>query len=315
MAEPLLVILGPTATGKTDVGLLVAEVLGGEIVSADSMQVYRGMDIGTAKPGPEQLARVPHHLIGIIAPDEPFSVADYQARADASIADIRHRGRLPVVVGGSGLYLRALVDRMSFPIAPPDPCLRQRLAEEAREVGSAALHARLAEVDPESAARIHPRDLKRIIRAFEVYAQTGLPRSQAQAVDPGREVRYNARRFGLWLPRTELYRRIEERVERMLAAGLVEEVKRLLDQGYGEHLVSMQGLGYAQIAAYLRGECDLAEAVRRLKRDTRRFAKRQLTWFRRDQRIEWVDVAERGGTGEVARYIRERWTDQCHGAP
>jgi len=313
MSDLLLAIVGPTAAGKTEVGILAAERLDGEIVSADSMQVYRGLDIGTGKPGPNQLARVPHHVIDIIDPDAPFSVADYQARARAAIADIRGRGRQPLLVGGSGLYVRAVVDGLGFPIAPPDPGLRRRLAEEARQSGIGHLHARLARVDPEAAQRIHPNDAKRIIRALEVHAQTGRPITHLQTLDRQRRARYNTRQFGLALPRPELYRRIEARVDAMIARGLVEEVRVLLARGCGEGLVSMKGLGYAQIIPFLRGECSLEEAVRLLKRDTRRFAKRQLTWFGADPRIEWVDLAEAGGPAQAAEFIGKRWEETCAG--
>jgi len=310
MEGRLLAIVGPTATGKTEVGILVAEALGGEIVSADSMQVYRGMDIGTGKPTAEQRARVPHHLIGIIAPDEPFSVADYQARAEGALADIWGRGRQPILVGGSGLYVRAVVEGLGLAMARPDPELRRRLRQQARQEGPQALHARLAEVDPEAAARLHPHDEKRIIRALEVYLETGSAISRLQALDQRTGPRYNTRQFGLTLPRAEVYGRIEARVDQMIASGLVEEVRGLLERGYGEDLVAMKGLGYAQMALFVRGEIGLEEAVRRLKRDTRRFAKRQLTWFRADPAIEWVEVAEVGGATGAAAFIKRRWEEQ-----
>jgi len=303
----LLAIVGPTATSKTEVGILLAEMLGGEIISADSMQVYRGLDIGTAKPTAEQRRRVPHHLIDIIDPDQPFSVAAYQELADQALDDIAGRGKLPVLVGGSGLYVRAMVGGLDLPVAPPDPELRRRLEEEGRRRGGEALHARLVSVDPVAAKRIHPHNTRRVIRALEVYEQTGRPISQWWRLDDERKERYNARQFGLTVPRAELYQRIEERVDRMLSDGLVEEVSRLLGQGYGEDLVSMKGLGYAQVVEHLRGEVSLEEAVRRLKRDTRRFAKRQLTWFGADRRVEWVDVAVWGGAEAAAAEIRERW--------
>jgi tRNA dimethylallyltransferase len=312
MPPELLVIVGPTAVGKTEVGILVAEALGGEIVSADSMQVYRSMDIGTAKPTPEQLSRVPYHLVSIINPDQPFSVADYQARADAAIADIRGRGHQPILVGGSGLYVRAVTDGLSFSRVPADRELRRRLTEQAESGGLAGLHACLAQADPEAAARIHPRDAKRIIRALEVLAHTGLPISRVQALDRDRGPRYNSLEIGLTLPRGELYRRIDARVERMIAEGLVEEVRRLADQGCDESLVAMKGLGYAQLLPFVRGRCSLEEAVERLKRETRRFAKRQLTWFlRAGSRVEWLDVEAVGGPSRAASLIRERWEKIC----
>jgi len=318
LAERLLAIVGPTATDKTEVALLVAEALRGEIVSADSMQIYRGMDIGTAKPTPEQRARAPHHLIDIIEPDEPFSVADYRTRADAALADIRARGKQPVLAGGSGLYVRAVLEEMDFAVAP-DPELRRQLAEEARTKGLSALYARLIEADAAAAARIHPNDQKRIIRALEVVqdaAHCHPERSEGSrrfaadgkgAVDQRAALRYNSMEFGLTAPRDELYRRIDARVETMLAAGLVEEVRGLVERGCDERLISMKGLGYAQTLAYLRGEASLEEAVRRLKRDTRRFAKRQLTWFRADPRIHWIDIAKAGGPSGVAEIVLREW--------
>ena len=307
----LLAIVGPTATGKTETGVLVARALGGEVVSADSMYCYRGMDIGTAKPTGEERQGVPHHLIDILDPDEPFSVADYKARAEAVIDDVLARGRVPILVGGSGLYVRAVVTGSSFTFAPPDRALRAQLTEEAERDGVEVLHARLATVDAEAATRIMPRDLKRIIRALEVYQTTGEPISHLQALARQRSPRYNTCQSGLTLPREELYRRIEVRIDRMLEAGLVEEVKRLLDQGYSEDLVAMKGLGYAQLARFLRGTCTQDEAVLQLRRDTRRFAKRQLTWFRADPRIQWLDVAEVGGPAGAASLIVRQWRLGC----
>ncbi|UCC68438.1 MAG: tRNA (adenosine(37)-N6)-dimethylallyltransferase MiaA [Armatimonadota bacterium] len=310
MAERLLAIVGPTATGKTEVGVLLAEALGGEIVSADSMQVYRGMDIGTAKPTAEQRARVRHHLIDIVDPDELFSVADYRKRADAALEDIWGRGRQPILVGGSGLYVRAVLEEMDFSEVPPDPELRRRLTAEARSKGTRALHEWLSEVDPEAAARIHPNDEKRIIRALEVSESVGGGGPPPRKLDRRRRVRYNTRQFGLNVAREELYRRIEARVDGMIARGLVEEVRGLLERGYGKGLVAMKGLGYGQLAPHVQGEVSLEEAVRRLKRDTRRFAKRQLTWFRADERVEWVDVMEAGGVAGAVEQIRRRWEEQ-----
>ncbi|MEW5762386.1 MAG: tRNA (adenosine(37)-N6)-dimethylallyltransferase MiaA [Bacillota bacterium] len=300
--RPLVVICGPTAVGKTEVGILVARRLGGEVVSADSMMVYRGMNIGTAKPTVEERQGVPHHLIDIVDPDTPFSVALYQHLAEKSIAAIHARGRLPLLVGGTGLYIRSVVDPYRF-VAGPDPALRRRLMEEARLEGPEALHARLAAVDPVAAGRIHPHNVRRVIRALEVYHQTGKPISSFQ--DAGRETasKYLLWMFGLTMPREKLYRHIEERVDRMLAAGLVEEVQNLLKRGYRRHQVSMQALGYKEIAAYLEGELSLEEAVRLLKRNTRRFAKRQFTWFRRDPRIRWLDVDALGGPAGAAEEI------------
>ena len=336
MEQRLLTIVGPTATGKTELGMLLAEALGAEIVSADSMQLYRGMDIGTAKPTAEQRARVRHHLVDIIDPDEPFSVADYRARADAALKDIWSRGRQPILVGGSGLYVRAVLYEMDFGV-PPDRELRQQLTAEANTSGLHLLHERLRRMDPAAAARIHPNDQKRIIRALEVAAASAatasssrppreddepvdrtrgsryntagalLPQRSPMAAGAPRKLRFRATQFGLALARDELYRRIEARAEAMIAAGLVEEIRGLLARGYDERLVSMKGLGYAQMLPHLRGEITLEEAVRLLKRDTRRFAKRQLTWFRADATIRWVDADQAGGPPGVAETILSEW--------
>ncbi|KUK40952.1 MAG: tRNA dimethylallyltransferase [Clostridia bacterium 62_21] len=299
---PLVVICGPTATGKTEVGILVAGELNGEVVSADSMMVYRGMDIGTAKPTLVERRGVPHHLIDVVEPHAAFSVALYQELAEKCIADIHARGRLPLLVGGTGLYIRSVIDRYRF-VAAPDPDLRRRLVDEARLAGPDALHARLAAVDPAAAARIHPHNVRRVIRALEVYHQTGQPITSFQEPQRDASPKYRLWMFGLTMPREELYRRIEERVDRMLAAGLVDEVRRLLEGGYHRRFTAMQALGYKEIAAYLEGESTFEEAVRLLKRNTRRFAKRQLTWFRRDPRIRWLDVQALGGPPGAAKEI------------
>jgi len=312
---PLLVIVGPTAVGKTAVALCVAERLGAEIVSADSMQVYRGMDIGTAKPTPEERARVPHHLIDMVEPDQEYSLAHYQRDATAAIAAIHARGRLPLLTGGTGLYVRAVVEGLNLPPAPPDPALRRRLEDLAAAEGVGAVHAMLAQVDPEAAARIPPANLKRVIRALEVYYQTGTPISTLHALDRKRPRRYNILTFGLDLPRAELYRNIAERVTAQLQRGLVEEVRRLLQRGYGEHLVSMQGLGYRQIACYLQGRCSREEAVARLIRDTRRYAKRQYTWFRADPTVRWLCLPDFGGVEGVCRYIVQQARAHFGGVP
>ncbi|MDF9406820.1 MAG: tRNA dimethylallyltransferase [Pelotomaculum sp. PtaB.Bin013] len=287
---PLLVIAGPTATGKSEVAVHVAGAIGGEIVSADSMLVYRQMDIGTAKPTKEVMRGVPHHLINIVDPDQDYSVAIYQERAREVIADIQARGRLPVLTGGTGLYIRSVIDHYDFTGACRDESLRAKLLSEAQNNGCESLHLRLAEVDRQSAAKLHPRDVRRVIRALEVYYLTGKPLSSYWKMEKCAEPLYNLVFIGLTMARGELYRRIEQRVEAMIGAGLVDEVRGLLNAGYSPGLTSMQGLGYKEIVAHLAGELSLPEAVELLKRNTRRFAKRQLTWFRRDGRIKWLAV-------------------------
>lgn len=298
---PLLAIVGPTATGKTAVAVEVAKRLKGEIVSADSMLIYRGMDIGTAKPTVEERQGIPHYMIDLIDPNEPYSVALYQEQAEKCILEIVKRGRLPLLVGGTGLYVRSIIDPYSFPRTGINDSLRQRWQEEAKALGREVVYRRLAEVDPETAGKLHPNNLKRVIRALEVYYLTGRPISWQQ--DKKIEPKYNLAIFGLTIERSLLYQRIEERVDKMLAAGLVEEVRQLFKRGYGLELISMQGLGYKEIAQYLTGQITLETAVYLLKRNTRHFAKRQMTWFRRDQRIKWIDVTYSRNVQDIAEEI------------
>lgn len=285
--DPLAVLCGPTAVGKTPLAVLLAERLAAEIVCADSRTIYRGMDIGTAKPTPELRRRIPHHLLDVADPHERFTLADYQRRARQAISAIRDRGRLPLIVGGSGLYIRAVVDGLTIPPVSPDPALRRALEAEERECGPGYLHARLADLDPAAAARLHPRNVRRIIRALEVTLSTGRPISAQQR---RRAAAGPLVMVGLSADRSDLYARIDARVDEQLAAGLVEEVRGLLARGIPDDVPAMAGLGYKEIAGWLRGAYGYEEAVRRLKRNTRRYAKRQLTWFRRDPRIVWVDV-------------------------
>ncbi|MGO0123345.1 tRNA (adenosine(37)-N6)-dimethylallyltransferase MiaA [Desulfothermobacter acidiphilus] len=296
---PLVVITGPTATGKTAVAIEVALRLKGEIISADSMMVYRGMDIGTAKPSLEERRGVPHHLIDVVEPDQHFSVGAFQAMVQELIPAIHQRGHWPLLVGGTALYLRAVIDGYTLAVEANRE-LRQRLLEEARRLGTAHFYEQLRAIDPQAAAKIHPHDRKRLVRALEIYYQTGKPPSELQRQAPPP---YRVLMFGLHLPRTELYRRIEQRVDAMIAAGLVEEVRRLLERGISPQATSMQGLGYKEIAAYLRGEVSWEQALYLLKRNTRRFAKRQLTWFRRDPRIRWLDVTRHAGVEDLAEEI------------
>jgi len=303
-APRLLVIVGPTAAGKSALALRLGERFNGIVISADSRLIYRGMDIGTAKPTAEERARVPHALIDIINPDEPFGLADYQRLAYEAIAEAHAAGRLPMLVGGTGQYVRAVVEGWNIPPAPPQPMLRQALEAEAEREGAAALHRRLAEVDPPAAARIDPRNVRRVIRALEVYLTTGRPISELQRRSPPG---YDLLQIGLRLERERLYQRIDARVEEMLAAGLLEEVRRLRAAGYADDLPSMSALGYRQLIAHLRGEISLAEAVERIKRDTRRFVHQQMVWFReRDPAIEWFDAEDREGIeARVAGWLED----------
>ncbi len=289
--RPIVVLVGPTAVGKSAVAARVAEALGTEVLAADSRQVYRGMDIATDKPTPEQREVVPHGLIDLVAPDEQFNAGLYRRAADAEIARLHREGKLPLVVGGTGLYVRVLVGGLcEGPEA--DPRLRTELESEADRHGSAALHRKLAEVDPGAAARVHPHDRVKIVRALEVHRQVGRPLSEFHQGHGFSARPYAPLLIGLLRERPALYARIEARVEEMLSRGLVEETTRLLAQGYRRESGAMKGLGYKQVAGYLAGEYGYEEAVRRLKRDTRRFAKRQLTWFRKEPGITWLTLDE-----------------------
>ncbi len=302
-------IVGPTASGKTAVACELAERLGAEIISADSMAVYRGMDIGTAKPTSSERARAVFHLIDVADPDEPFTVVDFQERAVAVIDELLGRGRLPLIVGGTGLYIRAVLDGLNIPGPEPDPEVRERLRREAEELGSEAMHSRLAEVDPETAARLHPNNTRRVIRALEVYEQSGRPMSEILRATKAPPRYPDALEFGLTMDRETLYRRVEERVDLMIAQGLVDEVAGLLEKDYTTEAPAMQGLGYKEIAAYLQGKCDLAGAVDLLKQSTRRFAKRQYTWFRADARIHWINIDALSAT-EAASIIEAKLRDE-----
>lgn len=287
---PLLVIVGPTGIGKTSLAVKVGRRFGGQVVSADSRQIYRGMDIGTAKPTPAEQAAVPHHLVDVVEPDATLTLAEFQELAYAAIDRIHAAGDLPMLVGGTGQWVRAVVEGWNIPRVPPDPALRAELEAEAAARGSGALHARLAKVDPVAAQRIDPRNVRRVIRALEVYHKTGIPISRQQKKSPPP---YRILQIGLTMPREALYRRIDERIDRMMAQGLPDEVAALRARGYGWDLPSMSGLGYRQFEGYFRGELSLEEVAALIKRDTRRFIRQQYNWFRRnDPRIHWFDVSE-----------------------
>ncbi|MCG3179931.1 MAG: tRNA dimethylallyltransferase [Phycisphaerae bacterium] len=285
------VILGVTASGKSAVAMELAPAVRGEILSVDSMQVYRGMDIGTAKPSADEQARVRHHLIDVVAPREPFTVARYLELADAAMADMHARGATILAVGGTALYLKALTEGL-FEGPDPDPALRRELAARADSEGTAALHAELADSDPAAAARIHPNDLRRIVRALEVHAQTGRPISELQSQFGSPRPGYAFRFIGIRRPREVESRRINARVRQMIDAGLVEETRSLLAAPGGLSEQARQALGYAQVIEHLAGRCTLDEAVEQIKIQTRRFAKHQRTWFRRFGRVHWIEMGE-----------------------
>ena len=305
MKPKLLCLLGPTAVGKTEVAIQLAQRLNAEIVSVDSRQIYRQMDIGTAKPTPEEQQAAPHHLIDCVDITQSFSVADYQSVADAAITEIQNRGKQVLLVGGAGLYFRAIVDGL-FEGPAADHAFRKRLEQEASEKGVDVLHDRLRSCDPESADRIHPNNLTRVIRALEVYELTGTPMSEHQQQWHPENQRYPFIAFGLTMPREQLYNRIEQRVDVMLANGLIAEVESLLTAGYSRDSFALQSFGYRELIAYLDGKCTYVEAIEQLKQNTRRFAKRQLTWFRKDKRIEWVD---RESIPDIVEYILEKVRD------
>ena len=288
MKSKLLCLLGPTAVGKTEIAIQLAQRLNAEIISVDSRQIYRQMDIGTAKPTPEEQQAARHHLIDCVDISQPFSVADYQSLADTAIADIQNRGKRVLLVGGAGLYFRVIVDGL-FEGPGADPALRKRLEGEVAQFGVDALHDRLRVCDPESADRIHPNNIVRVIRALEVYELTGTPMSELQQQWHPEKQRYPFIAFGLTMPRVLLYCRIEQRVDVMLANGLIAEVESLLAAGYGRDTIALRSFGYKELIAYLDGDCTYLEAISQLQQNTRRFAKRQLTWFRKDTRIEWLD--------------------------
>jgi tRNA dimethylallyltransferase len=284
----IVVIVGPTASGKSAVALELAGRFGAEIINADSMQVYTYMDIGTAKPSLEERQRVRHHLVDILYPDEEFSAALFREEAQQAIRDVDARGRKAMVVGGTGLYIKALTSGL-IRGGEVDPAIREQLHAEAQGSGRERLYMRLREVDPVTAARLHPHDTYRIIRALEVYERTGQPISALRQRHHFQEVPYRVLSIGLMLEREELYQRIDGRVDEMMCKGLKEEVQRILERGYSPTLKALQSLGYKQMVAHLQGEYDLAEAIRRIKRDTRRYARRQITWFKADAQIHWVE--------------------------
>ncbi|MHB9093316.1 MAG: tRNA (adenosine(37)-N6)-dimethylallyltransferase MiaA [Eubacteriales bacterium] len=309
---PLVVIVGPTAVGKTEVGIKVAEKIKGEIISGDSMQVYKYMDIGTAKPSPEEMAGIPHHMIDIITPGEDFSVAKFQQMVERYITEINDSGKIPIVVGGTGLYIRSVLDRYDF--SPPGGSSSKRVELErlAAERGNKYLVGLLKDVDPKSAERIHPNDTRRLIRALEVFQTVGRPISDFQYISHEGSPKYNTAYFGLNMNRQELYKKIEQRVDLMIARGLVDEVERLVKMGYGVQNTAMQALGYKEMHDYLNGLSSLEDAVELTKRNTRRFAKRQITWFRRDSRIQWIDVEKRSSLEEIAGEIASKAEGQFY---
>ncbi len=304
---PLVAIVGPTGVGKTEVGIFVAENVGGEIVNFDSVQVYKYLNIGTAKPTPEERRRVPHHLIDFLDPNEPFNAATFVELADKAISEIASREKRPILVGGTGLYLKALIHGL-FEVGDVSE-IRKSLKARLESEGLKALYKELKEIDPETAARLPERDWVRILRALEVYYATGKTFSQLAKEHAFSQRRYPCLKIGLYIDRKELYRMLDERVDKMLRAGLLEEVKELLKRGFDPTLKPLRSIGYRHLIAYLKGEVDLQEAIRLMKRDTRRYAKRQLTWFRADPEIKWFTPFEKEKVLQEVKKFYDMYVD------
>lgn len=308
MKQPLIILTGPTAVGKTSLSIRLAKAAGGEIISADSMQVYRHMDIGSAKITKEEMEGVPHHLIDVLDPDENFNVVVFRKMAKRAMEEIRSHGRIPIVTGGTGFYIQALLYDIDFKSNEEGQVMRARLETLAASQGGGYLHRILAKIDPDSAEQIHANNLKRVIRAIEYFWQTGERISEHNQKERGKESPYHFLYYVVNRDRDELYRRINRRVDQMMEDGLVEEVARLKEMGIRKGMTSMQGLGYKEILTYLDGDCTMEEAVHVLKRDTRHFAKRQLTWFKRERDVRWLNLPEFGG--DESR-ILERILEDC----
>ncbi|MCI7814272.1 MAG: tRNA (adenosine(37)-N6)-dimethylallyltransferase MiaA [Lachnospiraceae bacterium] len=289
MRQPLLILTGPTAVGKTALSISLAKAVGGEIISADSMQVYRGMDIGSAKIKREEMDGVPHFLIDEFEPDEEFHVVKFQNLAKKYMREIWERGHIPILTGGTGFYIQAVLYDIDFTENESDPAYREELEKIAQDQGAHVLHEQLRIVDPVSAEEIHENNIKRVIRALEFYRETGEPISRHNERERKKQSPYQFAYFVLNDDRAHLYERINERVDQMMEEGLLEEVRRLKERGFTREMVSMQGLGYKEMLDYLDGNCSLDEAVEILKRDTRHFAKRQITWFKREKDVIWLD--------------------------
>ncbi len=303
MKRPLIILAGPTAVGKTALSVRLAKRINAEIISADSMQVYRYMDIGSAKIRPEEMDGVPHHLVDVLDPKEDFNVVRFQQMAKDAAREIWAKGRIPLVVGGTGFYIQALLYDIDFTENDGDIVYRQELEKIAREKGGEYLHTLLEAVDPQASTTIHPNNIKRMIRALEFHRQTGGKISEHNEKERAKESPYNYAYFVLTDERGRLYERIDKRVDLMLGEGLEDEVRFLREQGVKRGATAMQGLGYKEIYAYLEGECTLEEAVRVIKRDTRHFAKRQLTWFRREKDVIWADRSLLGGDDAIMDFM------------
>lgn len=312
MKKPLIILTGPTAVGKTELSVSLAKRMGGEIISADSMQVYRGMDIGSAKIHPEEMDGVPHYLIDVLDPWEEFHVVRFQAMVKEAMEKIYRNGHIPILTGGTGFYIQAVLYDIDFTENGEDTSYRESLEALAEERGAEYIHRLLFSVDPSSAAQIHPNNVKRVIRALEYHHETGEAISAHNEREREKEPAYRSAYFVLNAPRAVLYERIEQRVDWMLENGLIDEVRRLKAEGCTRDMVSMQGLGYKEILSYLEGKLSLEEAVYVLKRDTRHFAKRQLTWFKRERDVIWVEKDQFSyDNGKILSYLENILKERC----
>lgn len=311
MKQPLVILSGPTACGKTSLSIDLAKRIDGEIISADSMQVYRGFDIGTAKVTEAEKDGIPHYLIDELDPTEEFNVFEFQSRARKYIADISSRGKIPMIVGGTGFYIQSVLYDIDFSDESDDKSFRHELEILAEEMGSGYLYQQLMECDPDAAKEIHPNNTKRVIRALEFFHETGQQISEHNRIQQQKESPYNYAYFVLNRPRNILYERINRRVDQMIHEGLPEEVSGLLEIGYGEDLLSMQGLGYKELVPYVKGQISLEEASDLLKKNTRHFAKRQITWFKREKDTIWIDLEAYASPEEAATYMIQILKEKC----
>lgn len=299
MKQPLIVLTGPTAVGKTKASIGLAKTVGGEIISADSMQVYRGMDIGSAKITPEEMDGVKHYLVDVLEPEEDFNVVRFQSLARQAMQEIYVRGRIPIIVGGTGFYIQSVLYDIDFTETDKDMTFRKSLENIAREKGVEYVHHMLCQADPDAAAQLHPNNLKRVIRALEFYRQTGIRISEHNRKEREKESPYHYIYFVLTDDRARLYERIDRRVDQMMESGLLDEVQALKKRGIKRTAAAMQGLGYKELYSYLDGECSLQEAVRIIKQDTRHFAKRQITWFKREKDVIWIRKGDFSSESEL----------------
>lgn len=301
--KDLIIIAGPTAVGKTSISIQLAKVLNSEIISADSMQIYKYMDIGSAKISREEMQGIPHHLIDFVDPSEPFSAAEFKKMAEDIIENITSRGKVPMLVGGTGLYINSLIYKYDFTEADKDERYRLFLQNLAEEKGKEYIHSMLKEVDPRSYERLYPNDLKRVIRALEVYKMTGKTISEFNENRDIYDIPYNIHYYVLTMDRAELYKRINLRVDIMVNEGLIDEVVKLKDMGLNAEMQSMKGIGYKEILYYLEGKMTLDEAIEAIKQGSRNYAKRQLTWFRKDDRVRWINKDDFNSDAEIVDYI------------